>query len=82
MKYVVFVIVLTLSASASGGAKVLRSIGTHAASHGEMLKLKSALYMGLNVDETDEEGNSLLCLAAYNGKLDIILELLERGAYI
>ncbi|GJE90650.1 ankyrin repeat domain-containing protein [Phanerochaete sordida] len=50
-----------------------------AARHGDGVLLQ-AVDAGLPVDMTNDEGNTLLMLAAYNGHVELVKGLIERGA--
>lgn len=47
---------------------------------GDLVKLVACLDGGTSVDLTDAAGNTLLMLAAYNGRPPAVKALLERGA--
>jgi ankyrin repeat protein len=50
------------------------------AREGRTSELAEFLDHGFNVDEQDGEGNSLLMLATYHGRVDTVELLLTRGA--
>lgn len=50
------------------------------ARHGRVRELSGYLDLGVPVNSTDSEGNSLVMLAAYHGHPRTVLALLERGA--
>ncbi|KAI0338791.1 ankyrin [Trametopsis cervina] len=52
----------------------------NAARNGDAPLLLQAVDVGLPVNMTNDEGNTLLMLAAYNGHLDLTKGLVDRGA--
>lgn len=60
--------------------KRIRAIVMDLARTGDTAELSEFLDHGIGVDERDEDGNSLLMLAAYHGQVDTVALLLDRGA--
>ena len=68
-----------MSLTPEQSARVL-ALAMDLARRGETAQLREFLEHGLPVDAVDEDGNTLLMLAAYHGHADTLRALLDAGA--
>jgi ankyrin repeat protein len=83
MRYIKYLIVITAFISISAGAQVssLQRL-LDAVELGDRETVRSALSRGMDVNSTDELGNTLLMIACHFGRREIASDLLEAGADI
>ena len=72
----------TLSAEEEAKLTELCQYAFECARHNDVESLQTLLDAGLNVNLSNESGNTLLMLAAYNGNFEATELLLKRGALV